>query len=79
MPGEAVNTHPCPGCGEVEVAARQLSCRPCWFLLPADIRKSVNDAFRARERGVEGAVAKHRRAITEALDWYRDREGSAGG
>jgi hypothetical protein len=73
-----VSTHLCPRCGAVGVPQHQLSCKPCWWKLPADLRNAVNGTYRARTSGGADAVAAHRRAITAALDWYRDHSTEVG-
>lgn len=81
MSGEAMSTHLCPGRGAVGVPQHQLACRPCWFLLPADLRNAVNGTYRARARtGTDfAAVAAHRRAITAAMTWYREHPAAVDG
>lgn len=57
-------THRCPGgCGRV-VPRHQLSCRDDWFRLPAELRRSINAAYR-RDRG------RHLELVGDALAWYR--------
>jgi hypothetical protein len=62
-----MTTHACPGgCGTYVPRAR-LSCRPCWYRLPAGLRGALNEAHRTH-----GAhTAPHRAALSDALDWYR--------
>jgi hypothetical protein len=57
-------THACPGCGKRQVPRHQLSCRPCWYRLPRDLRDRINDAYR-RDR------TEHMYAIADAAEWYR--------
>lgn len=69
--------HPCPSCGVPGVPAHQLACKPCWFRLPQAIRDAVNGSYRAktyakRPNTRSAAVAAHRRALADAMAWYRD-------
>lgn len=58
-------THTCPGCKRRQVPRHQLSCRPCWYRLPRDLRDRLNAAYH------QGAEA-HAPVMRECLDWYRD-------
>jgi hypothetical protein len=66
----APDTHLCPGCEDVLVEAGRLSCPPCWFRLPKDIRDRINDAWKATRRHAPGAYRAHREAVLLALRWY---------
>lgn len=63
-------SHTCPGCQAVQVGAGKLSCPPCWFRLPRNIRTLVNDAWRARQRSNPGGHRAHREAVLLAVTWY---------
>lgn len=60
--------HKCPGrwC-TAQVSQAQLACRSCWYQLPAKLRTALNDAYRNRHNDPH----EHRRALADALDWYR--------
>jgi len=61
-------THSCPGgCGG-QVPQHQLSCKPCWFRLPAPLRGVVTAAYRQRQRDPR----PHREALRAARRWYHD-------
>jgi hypothetical protein len=66
-------THRCPGCRKVDVASHMFACRPCWYALPAEIRRKIWDTYRI----TAGSVA-HRAAMNEAIHWYATR-GTADG
>jgi hypothetical protein len=69
----ADTTHPCPGCDAPGVPKHQLSCRPCWFRLDRVIRDRISRAYRAmRQYPHDGDYqAAHRRALADALEWYK--------
>lgn len=58
-------THDCPGCKKRAVPRHQLSCKPCWYRLPKDLRDRLNNAFH-RDPG------DHLAAMTACLNWYDD-------
>lgn len=58
-------THACPGCGRPGVVRSKLSCRSCWYRLPADLRRPISQFFRRDP-------AKHRQALAAAISWYAD-------
>lgn len=61
-------THDCPcGCGK-QITQDRVACKPGWYLLPKDIRDEVWRTYRARQRD----PSAHRRALHEAMQWYRD-------
>lgn len=63
-----MDTHKCPGGCDTDVPRARLSCRPCWYRLPVDLRATLNEAYRAR-----GAhTAPHRAALRDAIEWYRN-------
>jgi hypothetical protein len=59
-------THTCPGCHQRDVPRHQLSCRPCWYRLPPELRDALNAAYH------KGTAEEHGRAMRACLDWYRD-------
>ena len=61
-------THECPcGCG-AQIERDKLACKRGWFRLPADLRHSINQAYRLRH----SVPAAHSQVLAEALAWYRD-------
>lgn len=63
-----MSTHECPGGCGLQVARHMLSCKPCWYRLPAPLRDDVNFAYRHRSAN----PGEHRKALTAAFAWYRD-------
>jgi hypothetical protein len=61
-------THTCPGCKAPNVPQHQLSCKPCWFRLPAPLRAATNAAYHRRLAN----PAPHRAALAAAMRWYRE-------
>lgn len=59
---------PRPPCDK-QVADDQLACRPHWFELPKAMRDEIWAAYREDGPG----TGRHSTAITEAVDWYRER------
>jgi hypothetical protein len=61
-------THAClGGCG-AQVPRHHLSCKPCWYRLPAPLRDDVNFAYRHRAAN----PGEHGRARRAAMTWYRE-------
>lgn len=58
-------TSRCPSCRAVEVPRHRFACRPCWFRLPADLRREITANYRRNP-------AVHLQAIRDGLRWYRD-------
>lgn len=65
-PAKPRTTHTCPGCSKREVPRHQLSCRPCWYRLPKNLRDDLNNAYH------RGTPEDHAAAMRACLDWYRD-------
>ncbi len=63
-----MTTHECPGCHNAQIEYNKLACKPCWYRLPASLRRQINGAWRL---GVLGRAA-HVKALREALAWYRE-------
>lgn len=59
-------THTCPGCKQRQVPRHQLSCRPCWYRLPKELRDQLNGSYH------RGTASQHAEAMRACLDWYRD-------
>lgn len=57
--------HACPGNCNTRVPPRHVACRPCWWRLPAEIRKDITATYRRD-------MAAHRQALQAAIQWYRD-------
>lgn len=74
MPADT--THPCPGCDAPGVPQHQLGCRPCWWRLPEPIRGRINRAYAAKKRHPHDVdiAGAHRRAIFDAMQWWRDNK-----
>jgi hypothetical protein len=68
--------HQCPGlCGNT-VPKHLLACGPCWWRLPAQLKRAVGRAYHRREHDPIG----HQEAVAAAADWYRQqKEGTANG
>jgi hypothetical protein len=64
-------THPCPGSCGARVPKHLLACRTCWFRLPAYLRDRVNRTHRQDP-------AAHRKAVADAVTWYRNNPGGGG-
>jgi hypothetical protein len=60
--------HDCPGCGRPGINPNRLACPRCWYRLPVSLRGAVVASWR-KAAGV-GSPA-HRRALADALAWYR--------
>jgi len=62
----ADTTHECPGgdC-KARVPSYQLACKADWRKLPVELQKRINAAF-GRNR------LEHRKAVAEAVAWYRE-------
>src|SRR5262245_51746126 len=69
--GGAAMTDPvlCPACAKEPRKRGQLMCRRCWYLVPAPLRRAVNQtwsAFKATRAGSSSAATK-----ISALNLYR--------
>jgi hypothetical protein len=61
--------HDCPGgCGS-QVPRHLFACKPCWWRLPADLRRPITATH-----GVD--VRAHRAAMADAMRWYREVRGA---
>jgi hypothetical protein len=69
-----MSTHACPGCRTVEIAGNQLACKACWFRVPRPIRDRITRAWAAKRRYPHDGdlIAAHRKAVGDALTWYRE-------
>lgn len=68
------DTHECPGCGREGVPNARLSCRPCWYALPIELRNAIWTAWR---NGTGAGSMAHLRALAAARTWYRQRADAA--
>lgn len=67
--GEAYRV--CPGgCGK-QIPRALVACPQCWARLPAPLRAAVNRTYEARRTSGPASWA-HLRALSQALDWYRN-------
>lgn len=65
-------THACPGhCGR-EVDINVFACRTCWFRLPREYRANIVDSYRSIRHGRQGGRMAHARAMSDAMEWYRE-------
>lgn len=64
----ADDTHPCPGGCGARIIHKRLACTACWMRLPKPLRGEIVDSY-YRQRD---DPARHRDAIAEAAQWYRD-------
>ncbi len=63
--------HNCPAMGCTRrVGARQLMCRPHWFMVPKPLRDAVWDAWAG---GLGAGSPAHRDAIRAAVDAVNDK------
>jgi hypothetical protein len=66
-----MSDHDCPGgCGR-PVPYQRFACGPCWYRLPVALRRAITSGW--AHRADDPAV--HRRAMTDATEWYRDQGG----
>lgn len=60
--------HDCPGsCGR-QVRQDLFACRACWYRLPFEMRRRINETYRRDD-------AAHVRAMDAARDWFRSHAG----
>lgn len=62
--------HTCPGGCGAAVPKHLFACKPCWFRLPAEMRRPIIDNFRRDDLA-------HIRAMGDAFDWYADNPRTA--
>lgn len=60
--------HPCPGCGEDQLA-RVFVCRPCFEYLPRVDREALERAWGTYGRRADSLALAM--ALTRVLDWLR--------
>lgn len=61
--------HECPahGCTKI-INHDQLACPPHWVKLPWRMRTNLTEAWRLQD------YSQHRRALNQALQWYRTHD-----
>lgn len=68
-----MTVHECPGGCGVRVAYVRLACNRCWARLPKPLRDDVLLAYRWRKDD----PMRHLRAVSKALEWFRDQRPTA--
>lgn len=67
----SAQTHDCPATGCTRhIGARQLACRPHWFMIPPDLRDAVWSAWR---NGLGKGSPEHADAVAAAVAALNDK------